>query len=87
MPPDAKYLAPKIFLGSELVKNLEEELWLVSKIPDNFNTAQLLFSTRKHFFSSQMWVNSGLGKERTITIMKSSANRVFGGYMNIRWEK
>jgi len=34
-----------------------------------------------------MWVNSGLGKERTITIMKSSTNRIFGGYMNIRWEK
>ncbi len=72
---------------SELIRTLEDEEWLLSKLPSKVKTCTLLFSTKKNGFNRNDWSNTGIGKKCTLTIVKSSANRIFGGYLHIQWEK
>ena len=87
LPPQMKSSSPKFFVGSELVTTLEDEEWLLSKLSKRVKELTLLFNTSKHGFKKADWVKQGLGKQFTLHILKSSANRIFGGYMHVQWEK
>ena len=62
LPAQIKSSSPKFFVGSGLVTTIEDEQWLLSKLPSPVKELTLLFNTTKHGFKSADWVKSGLGK-------------------------
>ncbi len=77
------------FRESSIIKKELDEQWLISKIKPNqlkVKSLQMLFSSARDGWRLQAWRQKCIQKGPTLTIIKSKANKVCGGYLHISWE-
>lgn len=76
----------KYFNGSRMMKNQEEIDWLISNLPRRPKEITILYDPLKHGWSPTDFHEICDDHPRpTITVIKSKANKIFGGYTNDKW--
>jgi hypothetical protein len=70
-----------------LILRSEDKEWLLIQLPEKVVTLTLLFRGSTHGWSPSVFHQLCVEKGPTITIFKSSANRVFGGFIQNSWKK
>jgi hypothetical protein len=68
-----------------LILRSEDKEWLLIQLPEKVVTLTLLFRGSTHGWSPSVFHQLCDKKGPTITIFKSSANRVFGGFTDYSW--
>ena len=56
-------------------------------MPQKPISINLLFSSFEHGWKKDDWRKKVIGKEKTLTIMKSTKGKVCGGYLHIMWQE
>ena len=72
-------------MDSDLILSSENKEWLLSQLPQKVVTLTLLFRGSTHGWSPDKFHQLCDDKGPTITIMKSKAARVFGGFTQLSW--
>ncbi|KAJ5067912.1 pep-cterm sorting domain-containing protein [Anaeramoeba ignava] len=77
----------KIFADSEIIKDIEYVKKLQEWINDNdfFSKMKKGFSAKRDGFSSQNWHKAVDGKGKTLVIIKTEDNFIFGGFTQVGW--
>lgn len=70
---------------SSIVSDIEMR-WLLNQLPEKAKSIILLFSSSVHGWKKVDWRKACVGKTTTLTIMKTTKNRICGGYCHIAWE-
>ncbi|KAJ5071539.1 hypothetical protein M0811_10171 [Anaeramoeba ignava] len=75
----------KIFSDSEIVRDIEYVKKLQEWINDNdfFSKMKKGFSAKRDGFNSQNWHNAVDGKGKTLVIIKTKQNFIFGGFTQV----
>ncbi len=69
-----------------MMKKKEDINWLISQIPRGAKDIQILFDPLKHGWHPDDFHRICDGHPKpTITVIKSKANKIFGGYTNDKW--
>jgi hypothetical protein len=71
---------------SILITENDNKQWLLSQLPFKVITLKLLFRGSKHGWSPDKFHELCDDKGSTISIFKSKANRVFGGFTQMSWK-
>ena len=73
-------------MNSNLIPRIENKQWLVSQLPQKAVILTLLFRGSTHGWSPKTFHELCDDKGPTITIFKTKANRVFGGFTQQSWD-
>ncbi len=70
---------------TSIINQLSDIEWLMDQLPRKPLSFNLLFSSERHGFKCRDWGKSVVEKGPTITLFKTTKQKVCGGYLNIPW--
>ena len=72
---------------SSIVTSTIDKQWIIDQLPSKPKTLELLFSSAVHGWKLSDWRSKVFNKGSTLTLFKSTKNRVSGGYLHINWKE